>query len=80
MSEKLEQVAKAIKTKAWELDLPLRNEECTDLARTAIKEILVPTEAMIRAGNRDEDDFNRAGIDEAKTVEIYQAMVRAALR
>jgi hypothetical protein len=36
MSDTVEWMAKAIKAKAWSIDLPLRDEECADLARTAI--------------------------------------------
>src|SRR6266478_1762046 len=34
--ERLREMAAAIKARAWSLDLPLRNEECIELARAAL--------------------------------------------
>jgi hypothetical protein len=46
MSEMVERIAASIKTKAWSLDLPLRDEECADLARAAIAAMREPTDTV----------------------------------
>lgn len=49
MSEMIERIAKAIKAKAWAIDLPLRDEECSEIARAAIEAMREPTNAMMFA-------------------------------
>jgi hypothetical protein len=75
MSEMVERIAASIKTKAWSLDLPLRDEECADLARAAIAAMREPTEAMLNVGYTTGGNYKPTG-----TLREWQAMIDEALK
>lgn len=82
MSQMVELGTLAVKSKAWEIDLPLTEGECEKLFRAAIEAVRVPTKAMEDAANALDDWGvpSDPGSGNACALAHWEAMINEALK